>query len=492
MSQQPIPLHGEPEPSEFKREGLSYVFEPRRAGQPVGIRFRVERVKPGDDTLWGLLSVTASLPGLPREVLGPHRHNFFASRSSLVGELTKSFEPKDWPEDRWRQMVQRLTKELIQATRARASVDEIGAQELPPQTPDLVEKLIQDGQMALVFGPGGAGKGWLSIALALCVKYGRDFCGLKVRQAEPLYLDAEADFETFLRRVKAVARGLGLDGGTLTRMGLVGAGPLSANLEQISREIGERQSRLIVHDSVGKLSVQIGQHGTYEDAAKEFSDACAALGPGLSHLLVDHVSGEGLGKSLAGKPINSVRKLYDARVAWEIRKEQEHESRSQLVGLYHAKNNNTEKFRPIGIRLDFESDAYGRAVCVRFQRQDVLDSAELGAKLPLSERILYVLGHSGPGGLTIVEIAKEVGQDKDVASVAATLRYLRKKGHAHTLDLNPTGGAGQVDHWVRTAQVEENPKEPERTRKSLSPFRLVGEAMEEAAEGDWGGDDVPF
>lgn len=458
---------------EFWREGLAYVFEPRREGERLGVRLLVERLKPGDDTLWGLLTVTSTNPGLPREVLGPIRHNFMASRGSLIGELTRSYDPDaargnpdSWNEDRWRQVIQRLGRELLAASRSRASVDVIGLQDLTQQAPDLVEKLIEEGQPSLLFGPGGAGKGWLSIALALCCRYGLEFCGLKVRQAEPVYLDAEADFETFLRRVKAVGRGLGLERAELVRVGLVGAGPLGSNLEQISRVIAEYRSRLVIHDSVGKLSVEIGQHGNYEDAAKQYADAISLLGPGLSHWLIDHVSGEGLNKALAGKPINSIRKIYDSRVAWEIKKEQEAEAESLVIGLYHAKWNNTRKFTPVALRLEFQSDPYGRAIVVRFRRAS-LEDAPAARPVSAGDRAVALL-RRGKLSTEAVALALEVTRQRAREILDAEV----EKGRVIELEVGKAGRGNSSQWGVREGVREKGDISLPPGERYIPPFTL--------------------
>jgi hypothetical protein len=76
---------------------------------------------------------------------------------------------------------------------------------------------------------------------------------------------------------------------------------------------------------------------------------------------VDHLNAEGIKEKIAGKAHGAIRKMAQARVAWEVRKVQEEESDSYSVGLFHTKHNNTRKYAPLGFRLSFESDQYGRA-----------------------------------------------------------------------------------------------------------------------------------
>lgn len=444
MTAPPLPFPAPIPETPFRKHGLGYCYEPTKTGQPIGIRLEVSDLRSRDGDLFGFVSVTSTLPGLRARLHGPVKHNLTIDRTreSLPKALTLACESAIPVED-WRQIVDDFCRLVWQANRRKGRVEELGNQDIGLGQPDVIEKLIQYGAITNLFGPGDGGKGWLGIALALCVRYGRDFCGLRVHQGEPLYLDWEDSRETFIRRVRAVATGLGLEGATLPRLRPVGT--LAQNLDQIAEYATEHRLAVIVADSVGHASSQIGQHGTYEDAAKELFDAIAVVGESVAWLLIDHVSAEGLidPKKLAGKPMNSVRKLYDARVAWECRSSADDATGVLSVGLYHTKRNNTAKYAPIGFRLEFDSDPLGRANCVRFSRQDVLDAVDLSDRLPLPARVLH-FAKRGP--LTIPAVAEEF--DVGIKVAAVTVRRLAKQGKLVDLSLMKyEHGKGNIKSW---------------------------------------------
>jgi hypothetical protein len=75
----------------------------------------------------------------------------------------------------------------------------------------------------------------------------------------------------------------------------------------------------------------------------------------LTWAWIDHVSAAGAAEKLAGRPWR-YRKIMDARVAWELRKQQESEADDYTVALYHEKHNHTRKYAPVAIRLEFSND----------------------------------------------------------------------------------------------------------------------------------------
>jgi hypothetical protein len=205
---------------------------------------------------------------------------------------------------------------------------------------------------------------------------GIPFCGLEVRKARVLYLDWEADRWTFNRRVKAVCAGLGIE--PVQIAWFKPRGPSSTRWTT-SRSTWQRERiDLMIWDSIGHAGGQPGERGGgYEGVALDVSEAADAMGEAVAHLWVDHLNAEGIKEKIAGKAIGAIRKMADVRVAWEVRKAQEEDSRRPAWAVPHEAQQHHE-VRPLGFRLSFESDQHGRAVRVGFEREDVrrTDNAE--------------------------------------------------------------------------------------------------------------------
>ena len=84
---------------------------------------------------------------------------------------------------------------------------------LPEPEPrrSIIEGLMPEGALTILFGDGGLGKSYLALYIATCVALGIPIAGRPVEQGPVLYLDAELDEDEFTRRAYAVARGLGLE-----------------------------------------------------------------------------------------------------------------------------------------------------------------------------------------------------------------------------------------------------------------------------------------
>jgi hypothetical protein len=84
---------------------------------------------------------------------------------------------------------------------------------LPEPSPRrwIVEGLVPEGALTILFGDGGLGKSYLVLYVASCILLGLPIAGRSVEKRIVLYLDAELDEEEFRRRAYVVARGLDLE-----------------------------------------------------------------------------------------------------------------------------------------------------------------------------------------------------------------------------------------------------------------------------------------
>ncbi len=86
--------------------------------------------------------------------------------------------------------------------------NEFSNTEVPRKEP-LVYGLIARGDMAMIFGPPGCGKTWLTIGLSLSVASGRNFVGYGTTKARVLYIDGEMQVDKMQKRMNIMRRSIG-------------------------------------------------------------------------------------------------------------------------------------------------------------------------------------------------------------------------------------------------------------------------------------------
>lgn len=389
----PIPLRPTDADAGFRKEGMGYVLEP----PGFDVRLAADFVTRTGSTVHAQLEVTCTIAGLfPRLYYGEVNLSGTRARNDLSAYLTRVSRDRV-PSEQWDQLIQFFGDSVLAHENRGTPLLRLGRLPRGDGRPDVIGQLVQQHKSTILFGPGGAGKGWLAIYMAVCATLGIPCLGLPVNRLTPLYIDGEDDAETFNDRIQAVAAGLDVQAPEIPWW--KPSGPLPRRVNELARRVDEASSGLVFCDSVGRLFGAPGEHAGWETVAVQgeqaFLAAQGAVGP-FSRVLIDHVNAQGFeAPKLAGRPSGAIRKLYDARVGWEVRNAQEAESSTVHVALYHAKWNHTQRFRPIGARLEFlESDAWGRATRVRISREDVRDVDALAERLGHPERFLAALRRS--------------------------------------------------------------------------------------------------
>lgn len=379
---EPVPFPTPAAP--FRRAGLGYVFEP----DGLGVRFCVDKLVRSSEGLRARISVESTLPGLPTHIYAA-RHLLEGTRS--LADLRKGLEELSPGQGiPWGTLVRQVTKAVVDAEDAGPRVLRLGDIATRPRLPDLVEWLVPQGKTSRLYGPGGYGKGYLAVGMAVAIAAGVSFAGLAVQRGPVLYLDWEDDDWTFRERVEAICRGRPepLDPRALPLAYARCERPLPEEVEWLSRRVDADGIVLTVVDSVEMASAG-GEHRNYNDRATELARALRLVHCG--HLLIDHVSDEGRrGTGLAGKAIGGIMKQNLARNEWEIKREQGTGDAVSHLGLYHAKTNHSAFSPPLGFVLDFSTPD-----TVAIRREDVRNSPTLAAPTNLGWRIEGYLVHVG-------------------------------------------------------------------------------------------------
>jgi hypothetical protein len=368
----------------------------------------------GGDEPSAEIVVSTTLPGTPGHLtLQRIRLNGATSKKGLVTTLMPLA-----PSVPWSDLVEIACTGVIYAMRKGTRI-EIGAEFVGDIAPTwLVDQLIMERKLNALFGPGGSGKGYLSLAMAVAVQSGKPFAGYATQQTNVLYLDWEDDKQEFDQRVTAICRGWSLPFVAMRYRRC--ANPLRHNVEFLSRYCQDEGIGLLVCDSFTGAAGSSSEHATYEQSAMSLIEAARQIGTTV--LFIDHVVGEGVTKrkdGLVGKQYGSIMKQNQIRNNMEVKKDQEY-GVAWDVGVYPGKVNIGAPRRPMGFHLDFGATENA----VRITRSDVRESEVLSAPLSLSYKITGAL-RSGP--LTYSHLFTLFQEEKN-DTIRKTVRRMVERG----------------------------------------------------------------
>jgi hypothetical protein len=343
------------------------------------------------------------------------------AREGLVRKLEKVL-----PAAPWRGMLDRACRAVALAMRKGEPI--VALKPLRAgESRHLVPCFLLHGETNLIFGDGGSGKSLLAEMIAAAVAAGGIplACGLTPTATCPaLILDWETCREEHEDRLAAIAAGLG-------RPGLAGlfyrpmARALADDGSVLRHEIARLGVGLVVVDSFGPAC---GAEPESADSAIRCMNALRSLGPGVTRLVIAHVS-KLAAEQRAGpvKPYGSVYVQNLARNVWEIRRG-ETDGDDLVLGAFHRKVNRGRLLPPFGLRFEFADGA------IRLRPHDVGETADLLARTSVAYRIQKALTS---GALDAEALADETGAGKD--TVKRTLRRLGTQGRVIRVDATHWG-----------------------------------------------------
>lgn len=208
--------------------------------------------------------------------------------------------------------------------------------------------LLPDGEITLLFGDGGVGKGFFAMEAAI---------GLMVANVSPLgmaclpgpvlYLDWETDEVEINDRLARLADGLMVSPPVLLyrRCFL----PIAEDIGAILRFTRDRNLGLVIIDSMG-LAV-----GGDPNASSDTIRAMRCLRQLRSTVLcLDHVGKE---SGTSGKSMGNSYKFHHSRSVWELKRGEGNRDGVIELGLFHHKANNGQRWSPLGFKFTFDGDA---------------------------------------------------------------------------------------------------------------------------------------
>jgi hypothetical protein len=318
----------------------------------------------------------------------------------------------------WRPLLECVCRETTRAMRAGSPIVRLRPRPLPEASGFLVDPILPAGEIAVLFADGGSGKGFVALTLALIALHGLRISGLWCsvpRRVVPLYLDWEATEAEIEDRVYHLATGLGcsLDGLHYRRMDRALADEAAALRADVSRlGVG-----LVIVDSLAPAS---GPEPESADSVIQTMNALRSLGPGVTKLVIAHLSKSAIDQRTGAKPYGSVFTWNLARSVWELRKAED-DSEDLVVGLYHRKSNRGKLHPPIGLRYAFGVNTGHSGITAA--GMDLASAPDLLARASTPQRLRAALGQ---GAATAGELAEALDLAEDLVS-----RTLRRMADRH-------------------------------------------------------------
>lgn len=275
--------------------------------------------------------------------------------------------------------------------------------------PYIVSGFLPEGMETLLWGPGGAGKSWLALALAYHVFTGEPFLGKKIiKTGCTLYLDWETNQQEISRRLHLL---LGDDSNSLfeqdflyyKRLDL----PLADSLDAIYGIITEVNPVFVVIDSMARA---IGGNMLEEESVSSFFSSVRSMG--RTALIIHHPTKAVLNRGQESTFYGSAYTLWMPRSVWKL------DTRLALDGqtiagiLTQVKTNIGRKQPPIAFKM-------------RIEPWELVPASldEVRGNMPISDRIKSLLQRKGK--LTTQEIANELDLTPD--TTRRTLNRLKTK-----------------------------------------------------------------
>jgi AAA domain len=318
-------------------------------------------------------------------------------QENLIRKLSKKI-PLEAEGSAWRFLIERSFYLAAETFRQGEPVVEL-AECLDDAAEDFgIEPIVPKNETAFLYADGGSGKSYLSLFLAVSFALGRDLPG-GIRTPQPgavMILDWESTREETQRRLTRICKGLGVSIPKIAYRTM--KRPLLDDLERISQEVVERDSKLLILDS---WQPACGSSEGGEPSGRTVATLNALRGLKVSTLAIAHLSkADAQSGGTVNKIYGSVFAWNLGRSIWELRGSQDDQADALNLSLFHRKVNGSRLRHPIGLRIAFDS---GMVLLHGF---DYTKDHGLMAGAALPFRVLDCLRD---GAMTVKEIAEITG-----------------------------------------------------------------------------------
>ena len=328
---------------------------------------------------------------------------------------------------------------------------EPGSLIMPPPQEWIVRGLIPDKWTTFLYGRGGSAKSGLAVMLAVCVATGEPFLNVPAKKGTILYIDWEADEETFRTTINRVANTMGVD----ISQGLSNIryrrlyGPLNEYLDDVIEECIDEGIKMVIMDSFG-----FSMSGQDTTAQPDVTAQMARLAKiPAATVIIDHIGKQGRGED---GPFGSVYKHAAARWMWwlqavngEDEKCPDGEFKTGIfVRMANTKHNIAAKQKDIFLHLTWDDIFSPDKMHVkRVKREEVPESlagtiretGEVGLSPTQQEFLGHVREHYGETHRAISKddmiaalrlTAKTVGAEAESLKELGLIKFIRLRKNA--------------------------------------------------------------
>ncbi len=248
-----------------------------------------------------------------------------------------------------------------------------------------VAPLVPMGLPTLLFGDGGCGKSYLSLAIARAIALGEPLAGMTAAEYRPAYLDWEWGEEEHAERLYR------LGGGDITLLYQACRTSLVSQVRALGRKLDKEEVNFLIIDSLGLAA---GGDPREPDVVLSFFGALRELG--RTALVVHHVPKD------SKEPYGSVYIRNSVRSAWYMVRSQARNNGEFLAALRHRKTNFSGFEKDIGLRFRFTEDR------TEIESTDARSVPELSDGSPLRQRIYDLLDGAEPQAANDIAVALDV------------------------------------------------------------------------------------
>lgn len=370
---------------------------------------QLEQFKQGGESFSALVTV------LHGDDLKEHsRVNLIApqTRTSLAKKLSRGPEGvKEWEERlvyiswtsgvKWREggsVLRRLADVVVDKTRPAF----------------LVQPLVIERGVSIIYGDGSAGKSMVTTALLLTIATGHPFLGITPTRMGPvLDFDWEDNEETKKERAQAMCEAVGLPFPTNYFYREMDR-PVGAGEERIRREIEETGAVAAAFDSMGMM---LG--GDPSDPVLVIPAVNVMKRSGIACLGIHHLSAAAASSSELKdkqKAYGSVYARNGARSQWLVERFQEEEADEGYLYLFQTKVNRGKKSRPLAWHISYENDDQGYLSRLTYSERSAADyydrlrAEKPPAELTVTEALEQLLEAEQSHSFTVKALSDRVGR----------------------------------------------------------------------------------